>query len=227
MDQIENWNQGAFLALNARPGTAHGLLPAAQAIANDLIYLVPLILIALWVWGDRRQRSTALEACLIAGLALRAGQLIGLLWPHPRPFLIGVGHTWMAHAPDACLPSDHMTVFSAVGLCLAFNGEMLLGLALRVIGLVVAWARIYLGVHFPIDMLAAAAVAAFMYALVTPVWQRLGAEQPRWLNRPMAGRWPGRSRAASRRACTAASSRPDNGSVTEERRARSRLRDLA
>ena len=174
MDQVEIWNQAVFVALNARPGTAHWVLATAEAIANDLIYLVPLVLVAMWLWGDRRQRAVALEACIVSGLALGAGQLIGLLWPHPRPFMIGVGRTWMPHAPDASLPSDHMTVFSAVGLCMVLEGQTLLGLALLVTGLFVAWARVYLGVHFPLDMLAAAGVAAFIYALVTPVWWRLG-----------------------------------------------------
>jgi undecaprenyl-diphosphatase len=88
--------------------------------------------------------------------------------------MIQLGHTWIPHAADASLPSDHLTVFSAVGLCLLLDGETLLGVTLFAIGLCVAWARIFLGVHFPLDMLAAVGVAAAMYALFTPVWNRLG-----------------------------------------------------
>jgi undecaprenyl-diphosphatase len=78
MDQVESWNQAVFLALNARPGAAHWVLATAESIANDLIYLVPLALVAMWLWGDHRQRAVALEACIVAGLALGAGQLIAL-----------------------------------------------------------------------------------------------------------------------------------------------------
>lgn len=69
MDQVENSNQAIFVTLNARPGTAHWMLATAEAIANHLIYLVPLALVAMWLWGVRRQRAVALEACLVTGLA--------------------------------------------------------------------------------------------------------------------------------------------------------------
>ncbi|WP_232834718.1 undecaprenyl-diphosphatase [Rhodoferax ferrireducens] len=174
MNNAEFWNQTVFLALNARPGTAHWMLATAEAVANGLIYLIPIVLTVLWLWGGHRQRAVALKACIVAGLGLGAGQLIGLTWPHPRPFMIGLGHTWMPHAADASFPSDHLTVFAAVGLCMLLDGELVLGLALLAAGLCVAWARIFLGVHFPLDMLGAAGIAAIMYLLVTPVWHRMG-----------------------------------------------------
>ncbi|MEX8493621.1 phosphatase PAP2 family protein [Sphaerotilus sp.] len=59
------------------------------------------------------------------------------------------------HAPDASFPSDHGTVFSAVSLCLLLAGEWVWGLAVLMVGMGVAWARVYLGVHFPLDMLGA------------------------------------------------------------------------
>lgn len=39
------------------------------------------------------------------------------------------------------------------------------GIALALFGLPIAWSRIYLGVHFPLDMVGAIAVAAFSAAL--------------------------------------------------------------
>jgi undecaprenyl-diphosphatase len=174
VDKVEVWNQAVFLALNARSGTTHWMLVTAEAIANDVIYFVPLVLVAMWLRGDRHRRAIALKACIVADLTLGAGQLICRLWPHPRPFMIGLGHTWMPHSADTSLPRDHMAVFSAVGLCLVLEGETPLGLALLAIGLCGAWARIYLGVHFPLDMLAAVGVVALTCALVTPVWRHLG-----------------------------------------------------
>ena len=181
-----------FLALNADPGAAHWLLAVAAAIANELIYLIPIVLTAMWLWGDHRQRALALKACVVAALGLGAGQLIGFTWPHPRPFMIGLGHTWMPHAADASFPSDHLTVFSAVGICMALDGESALGIALLAMGLAVAWARIYLGVHFPLDMLGAAGVAAIVYMLITPAWRRLGASATRLVEKGYARvmAWP-------------------------------------
>ena len=102
------------------------------------------------------------------------GQIIGLIWPHPRPFMISVGHTLIPHTADPSFPSDHATVFSVVSLCLLLAGEIVPGVAMLLIGLCVAWARLYLGVHFPLDMVGAMAVALVGYLLVMPAWSRLG-----------------------------------------------------
>ena len=174
MNKAEFWNQSVFLALNARPGTANWMLATAEAIANGLIYLIPIVLTVLWLWGGHRHRAVALKACIVAGLGLGAGQLSGLTWPRPRHFMIGLGHTWMPHSADASFPSDHLTVFTAVGLCMVLDVESVLGLTLLATGLCVAWARIYLGVHFALDMLGAAGVAACSYLIVSPLWRRAG-----------------------------------------------------
>lgn len=197
MTNAELWNQAVFLALNARPGAPPWLLAIAEVIANDLIYLIPIALTAMWLWGDSRPRSVALKVCVVAGLGLGAGQLIGLTWSHPRPFTIGLGHTWMPHAADASFPSDHLTVFTAVGLCIALDGELMLGLTLLAAVVFVAWARIFLGVHCPLYMLGAACLSAVTYMLVTPGWHILGGKMTQLVEQiygkamswPISQRW--------------------------------------
>jgi undecaprenyl-diphosphatase len=71
------------------------------------------------------------------------------------------GHTFLTHAADSSFPSDHLTLIWATGfaLCMA-SVTRRAGIALAVLGVPVAWSRIYLGVHYPFDMLGAACVAA-------------------------------------------------------------------
>ena len=85
-----------------------------------------------------------------------------------------------------------MAVFSAVRLCMALEGETLLGLALLAMALCVAWTRSYLGIHFPLDMLAAIGRAARIYALVVRFWQRLGGRATLLVERAYVGpiAWP-------------------------------------
>jgi undecaprenyl-diphosphatase len=94
---------------------------------------------------------------LVALLGVAANQAIGALWPHPRPFMIGLGHAWMPHAADSSFPSDHMTVFAGVGLTLLFDGAVGWAILALLVGASVAWARVFLGVHFPPDMAGAVA----------------------------------------------------------------------
>jgi membrane-associated phospholipid phosphatase len=84
-------------------------------------------------------------------------------WPrmvHPRPFMIGLGHTLIPHVADSSFPSDHLTLWWAVTFSLAMQrGPRMAGLILAPLGIPIAWARIYLGVHFPFDMFGAVIVA--------------------------------------------------------------------
>lgn len=197
MNQMEVLNRTLFLQINGGNGTPGWLVQIAIGMADYLIFLIPILLLCLWLWGSHERRSLAIKSCMVTLLALGANQVIGLLWQHPRPFMIGLGHTWIQHAADSSFPSDHMTVFSSIGLTLLFDGAPLVAEATLLIGLCVAWARVFLGVHFPLDMAGAVGVAAVTYALVTPLWRRLGASitdlaehiYRRVLTRPIAMGW--------------------------------------
>ena len=175
MNSLEAVNLATFLHINAELNTPHWQISAATLLADGLIYLIPLVLIGLWCWGKERQRNLALKACLVALLALGINQIIILLWPHPRPFMVGLGHSFMAHVADSSFPSDHATVFSAIGLTLVFNSvRSLIGWGILAAGVVVGWARVFLGVHFPLDMVGAAGVAWLAWVAIHPIWERVG-----------------------------------------------------
>lgn len=174
MNEIETINRKWFLRINGDVGTPPWLVNAAIGIADNLIYLIPMLLLGMWLWGDSARRNQATKACLITLLALGANQVIALVWTHPRPFMLGLGHTWLYHAAESSFPSDHMTVFAGVGLTLLFGGALRLAAAILATGLAIAWARVFLGVHFPLDMAGAVAVAGAAYVVVSPVWRMVG-----------------------------------------------------
>ena len=157
---MKNINHALFLLLNA-PEHPHALLlTVATFFADYAIWLVPLAIGFSWLRGSEHTRKVLLEATA-AGLAgLLINQLIGLVWQTPRPFAIGIGNTLIPHAPDSSFPSDHLTLLWVVAFSLLMHRRpRFAGLTLALLGLPVAWARIYLGVHFPFDMLGAASVA--------------------------------------------------------------------
>ena len=95
----------------------------------------------------------------LIGLAL--AQVITAIWYHPRPFEIGLGRQLLDHAPEASLPSDHATLLFSLALPLLFCATARRwGAVFLALGVVTAWSRIYLGVHFPLDMIGAFAVAS-------------------------------------------------------------------
>ncbi|MHB1621205.1 MAG: undecaprenyl-diphosphatase [Sulfuricella sp.] len=157
---MENMNLHLFDLLNAGPGLSGWPLYFAIAAAEYLIYAVPVGLAVGWLWGSSRNRSTILAATLVGLLALGINQLINLAWFHPRPFMMHVGYNYLSHAPDSSFPSDHVTLLWAIGLVFVTRpGTRLSGAVVLLFAMLAAWARVYLGVHFPLDMAGAVLVA--------------------------------------------------------------------
>lgn len=157
---LETWNQIAFLALNAGAQPWPCVSLAAKGLAQGAVYLVMAALVLGWVRGGRELRFALLDATLAALISLSLAVGITLLWYHPRPFEIGLGHQLIAHATDASFPSDHGTLIFALAISLLAAKQKAWGAGFLALAFGVAWARIYLGVHFPLDMVGAAAVAA-------------------------------------------------------------------
>lgn len=165
---VEHLNLILFSILNAHAGLAGWHLTAAVFAAQWLIFVMPLSLVMLWLGGGPG-REVALRAFVAASCALALNGLIGQFWYSPRPFVLDVGQTFLLHDPDSSFPSDHATSIFSVALVLAFSRvreARRVGCLLLPLALVVAWSRVYLGVHWPKDMAGALLMSAAMAALV-------------------------------------------------------------
>ena len=157
---MEAFNQAMFLYLNAPANAGAFALAVTHVLAEGLIWLVPAGLLIGWLRGGDAVRRAMLQATLAGIVSLACAQLIGMLWPHPRPFMIGLGHRYLAHVPDASFPSDHLTLWWATSFSLlTCRPVRAAGVVMSLLGLPMAWARVYLGVHFSLDMVGAAGVA--------------------------------------------------------------------
>ena len=158
---MQELNNTLFLLINAPAHPSAMMLIVAPIFAQHVIWLVPIGLLVGWLLGSERTRKLMLEATVAGLVGLLINQWIALIWQHPRPFMIGLGHTFLPHAPDSSFPSDHLTLLWCVAFSFLMHRRLrAAGAVAALIGLPVAWARIYLGVHFPLDMVGAALVAA-------------------------------------------------------------------
>lgn len=154
------WNRWLFLSLNASAHPDRLVVSGAEFAAQALVFVAVAVVAGLWIWGAPSRRGALLATVIAAAAALGVNQLLGLLWFEPRPFMIGLGHTLLAHVPENSFPSDHATLVWALGAGLiATDASVAAGLAVAGIGMAVAWARVYLGLHFPVDMAASAVIA--------------------------------------------------------------------
>lgn len=152
MIQLDNL---LFLMMNASAHPWLPLLVTAAGTAEYLIYATMALTAALWIWGDARRRGAVLATVAGVSLGIGINQLLGMLWYEPRPFMAGIGHTLIRHAADNSFPSDHATFMWSLGFSLLATGAARRwGMLVAAAGCAVAWARVFLGLHFPIDMAA-------------------------------------------------------------------------
>ena len=157
-DLVTSLNHTLFLALNAATEPSGPLLWLALASAKYLFLLVPLHMALAWFAGDREVREVAIAGLLALVVAFFFRVTFCLVFYTPRPSAIGLGHAWIDHRPSAAFPSNHAIVCFTWAAALAIFRRPALAAAAAVIGLAVAWSRIFLGVHFPLDMGGAALV---------------------------------------------------------------------
>ncbi|CAI2029310.1 Putative undecaprenyl-diphosphatase ybjG [Serratia fonticola] len=157
---MENVNHQLFLWLNAPESPSPLLLGFATFFAEYFIWVIPVFIGIGWLRSSEHSRKKLLEASVAGLTGLLINVLIGSFWQHPRPFMIGLGQSLIPHVADSSFPSDHLTLLWAVAFSFMMHRRLhTVGLVLALLGGPVAWARIYLGVHFPLDMVGAALVA--------------------------------------------------------------------
>lgn len=148
-----------FHWLNGFAGHERSLDDLMIAAAKYSPFVIAAVLLACWAtWRPAWQRAAAL-AGLAALLALGVGQLIGAAFPRARPYQVTTATVLVTHAPDTSFPSDHATLCLAVAVLL-WTVSRRLGLALGVFSLLVLIARVYIGVHYPTDVIGGALLGA-------------------------------------------------------------------
>lgn len=159
---MESLNQTLFLFFNAIEQPSALALTLAIFFAERLIWAVRLLIGIDWLRGREGIHKAMLVATASALLGLLINPAIGLAWLHPQPFMIGLGYALVPHVVDALLPIDHLTLWWAVSLnFLLQRGPRISVIGLALLRVPIAWARIYLGLHFPLDVVGALSVATF------------------------------------------------------------------
>lgn len=141
-------------------------------IANDLFYIMLLFFGFYWLRGNFSIKKQIVKAFIFTTVALLISQIISHSFYHPRPFVMEVGRTLIYHSPNGSFPSDHMLIFSTIAFSYFFSEKRNLGIILILLAWLVAWSRVYLGVHFPLDMLGAFSLAFILNFFGLALWNR-------------------------------------------------------
>jgi undecaprenyl-diphosphatase len=131
--------------------------------ASEALFIATLAIVFLAARGaaNAAWRRASVAAVLSAGLGLAVGKVISELVDRARPFVAdphGV-HLFTAHAADPGFPSDHATAAFAIATAI-FLRKRGWGIAALVAATVLSVGRVALGVHYPTDVIAGAALGA-------------------------------------------------------------------
>jgi len=173
----EDW----FAAVNHLSRVTPWLHTPAGLYAEYGVGLFAALLLLSW-WlvrreGDLRRVSAALWAPIGALVALGVNQLLVAAVAEPRPYTV-LPHALVlgSRSSDYSFPSDHAVMAGAVaaGVLLAHRR---LGLVTATLALAMAFTRVYVGAHFPLDVAAGlfvgAVVAVASYLIARPLVLRL------------------------------------------------------
>ncbi|MER6979664.1 phosphatase PAP2 family protein [Streptomyces carpinensis] len=189
--------------------------------------LLAMVLLVVWCWWSVRRRggenaassvAALVWAPLAAGIAVLVNVPIRGFVERPRPFRDHQGlDVLVPGKTDFSFVSDHATLTMAMGVAL-FVANRRFGLVGIGLALLEGFCRVYMGVHYPTDVVGGFALGTAVALLLSPVAMALltpvlkAVEGARW------GGWLVRARRAEAGAGTVlAGSRGEERAAAEER----------
>ena len=190
------WQQlqrDSFLVVNALARDTPMLHEPLRLFAQYGVLLFAAVLVLAW-WQARRDprpetMGVALWTPVAALLALGLNQPLGRAVHEARPFAV-LPHALVLvdHSHDFSFPSDHAVMAGAVAAGVLL-GNRRLGLFTVAAAVLMAFTRVYVGAHFPLDVVAGlllgAAVTVAGYLLLRPVLLRIVVGLSRTRVRPL------------------------------------------
>ena len=128
-------------------------------------YLFMIILLSVFVLGAIKRngdyRKIAVNTFIITVINLVISFIIGSIYYVDRPFVHNKVNLLFQHIKDSSFPSDHATGTMSIALGLE-RYNRILGIILTILSIIVGFSRIYVGHHYPMDV-----IGAYVIVLIT------------------------------------------------------------
>lgn len=162
---LEQIHLEIFRFINDMGKQYDALNPVVVGIAEYTLYVLGAGLLIYWLTRSRANRMMVIQAVCAFIFAELLGKTAGILYEHQQPFAVLPNvNQLIEHDIDNSFPSDHTILFFSI--CMSFllvrmkEGWLWLALACCV-----AISRIWVGVHYPIDV-AVGALLGILSAVV-------------------------------------------------------------
>jgi undecaprenyl-diphosphatase len=159
------WDYYVFQIINGFAETYSYLNLIMKLLSEDAEYLFYAAVIIYWFTRSYDNRRMVFEALFSAIVAMSVSSLIGLLYYRDRPFVTHQVLQMIKHAANGSFPSDHaigaFVIATSIYLFRRKHGVVWLFLAAMI-----AFSRVWNGVHYPLDVIAGAAIGIISALLV-------------------------------------------------------------
>lgn len=172
----QSWSHKLFLRINQHVGKKRVFDLFMIFCARWLIFIMGVMIVAnLWFAHGQSAQGVLVLGAIVLGIAgtLAVNWLIGCVWQHPRPIVE------FPHIKQLCIPyqtfksfpSDHTTISWMIALLAIahsglFHGNPVVALTLIASAVLVSMARVYVGVHYPRDIIGGVVMAVVGSGLV-------------------------------------------------------------
>ncbi|MEV7125207.1 phosphatase PAP2 family protein [Streptomyces sp. NPDC093260] len=188
--------------------------------------LLASVLLVVWCWWSVRRRggedaagsvAALVWAPLAAGIAVLVNVPIRGFVERPRPFRDHQGlDVLVSGKTDFSFVSDHATITMAMGAAL-FVANRRFGLAGIGVALLEGFCRVYMGVHYPTDVVGGFALGTAVALLLSPLAMAVLTPVVRAVEGTAWGAWLVRGRAARGAGAVVAETRGEERASAEER----------
>lgn len=157
---MNTWNLKLFDLIAGGHQPDGLVLRIASLLAEGSTWLCAALILAA-VWMQPAVRTRIALVLVVAAVASLVSRELAAAIGAPRPFMLGLSPEHLSHGARAGLPSTHASVMFTVAFMLVADRRLrAIGLAVLAMAVATAWARVYVGVHFPVDVAAGALLGA-------------------------------------------------------------------
>jgi undecaprenyl-diphosphatase len=178
-------DRALFLHINGWAGQIGPLDWALSSVANDYLVPVVLSLFLLWLWfahpGTRRVQLALLAGAVAMGLGDGLIKLMNFIYYRPRPFTELSVRLLFYRPLDSSFPSNGTAVAFILATAI-FLGNRKTGAIALAIASLYGFSRVYVGIHYPLDVLGGAVIGILTSYGVYRLLPRLE-PLPSWLMR--------------------------------------------
>ncbi|ENX36530.1 hypothetical protein F889_00244 [Acinetobacter colistiniresistens] len=170
---FENFNIFLFNNINSFATESPVLDKLAIFFANDLNTVFIGFLVFLLVIQWKTYSLLFAKTLLIVLFSLILSDLIEFFYHHPRPFQLNLGHKLIGHGSSSSFPSQHTLTVTIIAFSYWMAGFKKIGLLGLGVGVIVGLSRIFVGVHFPFDVIGSFVIGFMLVVFVNYVLKEL------------------------------------------------------